>query len=137
VGFPRTLIPYAAPERAAGTTKYGFVKMVTLALDAVFSFSGEPLRIALRAGILVSIGAFLYLVWTLVYGYLINGLQPGYASIIGWVVLFGGFQMIFIGLIGQYLARVFEEVKGRPVYLLKQEPRAAQTATRSDASAAT
>jgi dolichol-phosphate mannosyltransferase len=125
VGFPRVLVRYTAPERAAGTTKYGFVKMVTLALDAVFSFSAEPLRLALRTGLLVAMAAFMYLVWTLGYGYLKYGsLTPGYASVIGWVVLLGGIQMIFIGLIGQYLARVFEETKGRPIYLLKQVPRA-------------
>jgi dolichol-phosphate mannosyltransferase len=128
-GYPRALLPYIAPERAAGTTKYGLVKMVTLALDAVFSFSGEPLRIALRAGVMFSVGGFAYLLWTLGYGYLINGLEPGYPSVVGLVVLFGGFQMIFIGLIGQYLSRVFEEVKGRPIYLLKQVPRAPQRST--------
>jgi hypothetical protein len=104
--------------------------MVTLALDAVFSFSGEPLRIALRLGLVVAASAFVYLLWTLGYGYFITGsMTPGYASVIGWVVLFGGIQLIFIGLIGQYLSRVFEEVKGRPIYLLKQVPRDSQRST--------
>ena len=124
VGYKRVLIPYVAPPRAAGTTKYSLVKMVALALDAVFSFSAEPLRLALRAGIAVAMAGFLYLLWTLGYGYLINGLVPGYASLIGVVLILGGCQLMFIGLIGQYLARVFEEVKGRPIYLLKQVPSA-------------
>jgi len=106
----------------AGTTKYSLAKMVTLAFDAVSSFSAEPLRLALRAGITVSFGGFAYLVWTLGYGYLIHGLTPGYASLIGVTLILGGLQLSFIGLIGQYLARVFEEVKGRPIYLLKQTP---------------
>lgn len=124
VGYKRVLVPYVAPPRAAGTTKYSMVKMVTLALDAVFSFSAEPLRLALRAGLAVALGGFVYLAWTLIYGYLIQGLVPGYASLIGVVLILGGCQLAFIGLIGQYLARVFEEVKGRPIYLLKQEPAA-------------
>lgn len=132
VGFPRVLVPYTAPERAAGTTKYGVVKMFTLALDAVFSFSAEPLRLALRTGLLVALSAFAYLIWSVGYGYMVHGLEPGYPSIIGLVVLLGGIQMIFIGLIGQYLARVFEEVKGRPIYLLKQEPAESQRANRGD-----
>jgi glycosyltransferase involved in cell wall biosynthesis len=122
VGFPRALVPYEAPQRAAGQTKYSLVKMVTLALDAVFSFSVEPLRLALRAGLTVTLGGFVYLFYTLIYGYFIKGLVPGYASLIGVTMILGGSQLIFIGLIGQYLARVFEQVKGRPIYLLKQPP---------------
>jgi glycosyltransferase involved in cell wall biosynthesis len=122
VGFRRVLVPYEAPPRAAGKTKYSLVKMMALALDAVFSFSAEPLRLALRAGVAIAVLGFVYLAWTLIYGYLIHGLVPGYASLIGVVLILGGFQLAFIGLIGQYLARVFEEVKSRPVYLLKQRP---------------
>lgn len=123
-GFKRTLVPYHASRRAAGRTKYSLVKMVTLALDAVFSFSAEPLRLALRAGLTVTLAGFVYLLWTLIYGYIIHGLVPGYASLIGVTMILGGSQLMFIGLIGQYLARVFEQVKGRPIYLLKQKPTA-------------
>lgn len=126
VGFRRAFVPYEAPRRAAGTSKYSMVKMIGLALDAVFSFSAEPLRLALRAGVTIAVLGFVYLVWTLGYGYMIRGLQPGYASQIGVTLLLGGCQLAFIGLIGQYLSRVFEEVKGRPVYLLKQHPAAPQ-----------
>lgn len=122
VGYPRAFVPYVAPRRAMGKTKYSFVKMLALALDAVFSFSAEPLRLALRTGVVVAFGGFVYLAWTLIYGYLISGLVPGYASLIGVTLILGGFQLIFIGLVGQYLSRVFDEVKGRPLYLLKQEP---------------
>lgn len=121
-GFRRAFVPYHSPERAAGKTKYSLVKMVTLALDAVFSFSAEPLRLALRVGLTVIFGGFVYLCYTLIYGWWIRGLVPGYASLIGVTMILGGTQLAFIGLIGQYLARVFEEVKGRPIYLLKQEP---------------
>jgi glycosyltransferase involved in cell wall biosynthesis len=121
-GFPRAFVPYVAPQRAAGKTKYSPVKMVALALDAVFSFSAEPLRLALRAGLTITVLGFFYLAWTLIKGYLLHALVPGYSSLIGVTLILGGCQLAFIGLIGQYLARVFEEVKGRPVYLVKQEP---------------
>ncbi len=121
-GFSRAMVPYEAPKRAAGHTKYSLVKMVSLSLDAVFSFSAEPLRLALRVGLGVTFLGFVYLTWTLINGYLLGGLVPGYASLIGVTMILGGCQLSFIGLIGQYLARVFEEVKGRPIYLLKQEP---------------
>lgn len=136
VGYPRVFVPYIAPERAAGHTKYTMVKMVTMALDAVFSFSAEPLRLALRAGVTVVVLGFGYLAWTLVYGYLMNGLVPGYASLIGVSMILGGCQLAFIGLIGQYLARVFEEVKGRPIYLLKQAPTDVQTGQGHEAAPA-
>ena len=121
-GFPRTFVPYVAPPRAAGRTKYSPVKMVALTLDAVFSFSAEPLRLALRAGLTITVLGFFYLAWTLIKGYLLHALVPGYSSLIGVTLILGGCQLAFIGLIGQYLARVFEEVKGRPIYLVKQEP---------------
>ncbi len=122
VGFDRAFVPYQAPPRAAGQSKYTVVKMTAMALDAVFSFSSEPLRLALRLGLAIVAAGFAYLAWTLIKGYLLNALVPGYASLIGVTMILGGCQLAFIGLIGQYLARVFEEVKHRPVYLLKQEP---------------
>jgi glycosyltransferase involved in cell wall biosynthesis len=130
-GYRRAFVPYQSPPRAAGKTKYTLVKMITLALDAVFSFSAEPLRLALRVGLAVIFGGFVYLGWTLIYGWWIRGLVPGYASLIGVTMILGGTQLAFIGLIGQYLARVFEEVKGRPIYLLKQEPAAPRRAARA------
>lgn len=129
VGFPRTFVKYQSPKRAAGHSKYSLVKMVSLALDALFSFSAEPLRLAFRAGITITVMGFLYLAWTLIKGYILHALVPGYSSLIGMVIILGGCQLAFIGLIGEYLARVFEQVKGRPLYLLKQEPR---DATRHD-----
>jgi polyisoprenyl-phosphate glycosyltransferase len=126
VGFRRTLIPYEAPRRAAGQSKYGLVRMIAFALDGVFSFSAEPLRLGLRAGLAITLFGFVYLAWTLMQGYVLHALVPGYSSLIGVTLILGGCQLAFIGLIGQYLARVFEEAKGRPVYLLKQEPRPAQ-----------
>jgi glycosyltransferase involved in cell wall biosynthesis len=126
VGYRRAYVPYEAPPRAAGASKYNLVKMVGLALDAVFSFSAEPLRLALRVGVTIAVLGFVYLVWTLGYGYMIKGLSPGYASQIGVTLILGGCQLAFIGLIGQYLSRVFEQVKGRPLYVLKQRPAASR-----------
>jgi dolichol-phosphate mannosyltransferase len=123
-GFRRTTVPYVSPRRAAGVTKYSPVKMMILASDAIFSFSAEPLRLALRAGLTITFLGFAYLAWNLVKGFVLHTLVPGYASLIGVVTILGGCQLVFIGLIGEYLARVFEEVKRRPVYLLKQEPKA-------------
>lgn len=121
-GFSHALVPYECGKRAAGRSKYTLAKMVSLALDAVFSFSSQPLRLALRLGLVMALLGFVYLFWTVANGLIRGGLVPGYASLIGVTITLGGCQLIFIGLIGHYLARVFEEVKGRPMYLLKQAP---------------
>lgn len=121
-GFKRAMVPYECAERAAGQSKYSIGKMVGLALDAVFSFSAQPLRLAFRLGIIMAALGFFYLIVTVGYGLIVNGLVPGYASLIGVTITLGGCQLAFIGLIGEYLARVFEEVKRRPIYLVKQLP---------------
>lgn len=121
-GYKRALVPYICAERVAGESKYSMAKMVGLALDAVFSFSAQPLKLAFRMGLLMAVLGFLYLFWNVVSGLIYGGLVPGYASLIGVTVTLGGCQLAFIGLIGEYLARVFEEVKGRPTYLVKQLP---------------
>ena len=121
-GFSHALVPYECGKRAAGRSKYTFTKMVGLALDAVFSFSSQPLRLALKLGTVMAVLGFVYLFWTVANGLIRGDLVPGYASLIGVTITLGGCQLIFIGLIGHYLARVFEEVKGRPIYLMKQEP---------------
>lgn len=121
-GFKRALVPYVCAERVAGQSKYSMGKMIGLALDAVFSFSAQPLRLAFRLGILMAVLGFSYLAWNVISGLINDNLVPGYASLIGVTVTLGGCQLAFIGLIGEYLARVFEEVKGRPTYLVKQLP---------------
>jgi len=128
-GFKRALVPYVCAERVAGQSKYSLAKMVGLALDAVFSFSAQPLKLAFRLGLLMAVLGFSYLFWTVLAGLINGSLVPGYASLIGVTVTLGGFQLAFIGLIGEYLARVFEEVKGRPTYLVKQFPDGTQNST--------
>jgi dolichol-phosphate mannosyltransferase len=121
-GFSRAFIPYHAAARAAGESKYTMVRMVGLALDAIISFSTVPIRLATRVGLLITGLGFVYIAWNLINAYVTGRWAPGWGSLIAVTMMMGGAQLIFIGLIGQYLARVFEELKGRPMYILKQEP---------------
>lgn len=121
-GFSRALVPYRAAARAAGQSKYTLFKMVGMAVDAILSFSTVPIRLATRAGVLITGLGFAYLAWNLIKAFATGRMTPGWASLIGITMILGGSQLMFIGLIGQYLARVFEELKGRPLYILKQEP---------------
>lgn len=121
-GFSRALVPYRAAARAAGESKYTLFKMVGMALDAIVSFSTAPIRLATRLGFLITALGFVYLAWNLIRAFVIGQMAPGWASLIGVTMILGGSQLMFIGLIGQYVARMFEELKGRPLYILKQEP---------------
>ena len=136
LGFRRTFLEYEVERRRAGTSKYTFRRMVRFALDATFSFSAAPLRLATRIGVGITIGGFIYLGWILVRAHYLKDLVPGWASLIGVTLILGGTQLLFIGLIGEYVARIFEEVKGRPLYTLKQTTRSrfrASTAERAGA----
>jgi polyisoprenyl-phosphate glycosyltransferase len=120
IGFRQTAVTFDAPERFSGETKYSFLKMFRLALHGILSLSAMPLRMATLVGAtVVAIGLVygVYVVWTATFN---PESQQGWASIILVALLLGGTQIFFMGVIGEYLARVFEEVKGRPLYLVAE-----------------
>jgi dolichol-phosphate mannosyltransferase len=119
LGFHRAFVHYNVGKRAAGVSKYTGPKMFAMALDAIFSFSSLPLRLATRVGLFITFSGAVYLAWILVRFFLVRDAVPGWASLIGVTLVLGGSQLLFLGLIGEYLARVFEEVKGRPLYVRK------------------
>ncbi|MDX1546267.1 MAG: glycosyltransferase family 2 protein [Rhodothermales bacterium] len=120
LGFNQTGVEYVRPARAAGTTKYPFSKLLRLALDGLFSFSDKPLRYAVRLGLLVSAGSVLGLLWVLVQKFIVGVDVTGWASVIFALFFFGGLQLFFLGIVGAYLARVYEEVKNRPRYVVRE-----------------
>ncbi len=117
-GFKSKGVPYVRPERSAGTTKWNYWKLWNFALDGIVSFSSLPLRIWSYIGAGIGLLAFIYMLYIII-GTLINGIDvPGYASIMCVVLFIGSIQLISIGIIGEYLGRVSEEVKRRPVYVV-------------------
>lgn len=128
IGFRRALVPFHAPARAAGYSKYTLRKQLRLALDAVFSFTAFPMKLAFRTGLLVAGLGMTFLVYILSRFLFLGDLVPGWASLICTLLLLGGVQTVFIGLLGEYLGRVFEETKGRPRYFFKQEPETSSAA---------
>jgi dolichol-phosphate mannosyltransferase len=96
--------------------------MTGLAFDALFSFSTVPLRLAGQAGVVAILFSLLYLLFVLVSLALHKPVVPGWTSIIFVLIFLGGVQLASIGLLGEYVARIFEEAKRRPLYLLKQQP---------------
>ena len=117
IGYQQTPIMYERPERFAGETKYPFSKSLHLAFDAITSFSYAPLRLASYLGACLSILAFLYIL--VVIGLKFAGINfPGYTSIMASLLLLGGVQLIVLGIIGEYVGRIFEQGQGRPLYLI-------------------
>jgi glycosyltransferase involved in cell wall biosynthesis len=120
VGYETCFIPYTACERAAGTTKWNFSKLMNYAIEGIIGFSTAPLRIATYLGFFTALAAAIYLV-VVVLQKLIAGIDiPGYATIIVLILFLGGMQLLCIGIIGEYVGKTFEQSKNRPVYLAKE-----------------
>jgi dolichol-phosphate mannosyltransferase len=123
LGFPRAFVPYEAPKRSAGHSKYSLKKMLRLASDAILSFSSAPLRVASVFGSIVTISGAGYLLYVLLRHLLIGDLVPGWGSLIATMLFLGGVQLLCLGVASEYIARIYEQVKGRPHYVLKLDPR--------------
>jgi polyisoprenyl-phosphate glycosyltransferase len=122
MGFPRAFVYFDAPRRPAGRSKYTALRRLELALTATFSFSIAPIRVTTRMGLLTILVSFAYLIYILVNLVLHRDLVPGWTSIIFVTLFLGGVQLTVVGILGEYVARIFEEVKRRPRYLFKLEP---------------
>ena len=123
VGFNQTGIEYDRDERLSGITKYPFTKMIRFAIDGITSFSDVPLRFASYLGFISSAAAFIYAL--IVVGYKLFSLHPpgytkGWASLMVAIIFLGGVQLISLGILGEYIGRVYDEVKGRPLYLIAE-----------------
>mgnify|MGYP001612461651 CR=1 FL=1 len=125
-GFRSTGIPYTAAERRHGVTKHSFLVRWHLAMASLTSFSSAPLYLSTIAGSIVSGIAFIYILYALYMKFFTNEPVSGWASILISVLFLGGIQLLSIGILGEYLGRVYEEVKQRPLYLVKQTLNAAK-----------
>jgi len=123
IGFRRDFVEYDAPRRNAGESHYTVRRMISLASDALFSFSTAPVRLATRLGVALVACGLLYLAYV---GYAVfaqpQQIVPGWTSLVIVVLILSGVQILLIGLIGEYIARIFEEAKNRPLYFFKQRP---------------
>jgi glycosyltransferase involved in cell wall biosynthesis len=120
-GFRSVILPYSPPNRIAGQSKYSRKKMFGLAQDAAFSFSLTPLKIGISLGLFFLLLAFLEMVYVL--SFWVSGRQdtlaPGWSSLMFVILIVGAFIMIIMGFIGIYIGYIFQEVKGRPIYLIQ------------------
>ena len=121
VGFNQIGVEYDREERLSGTTKYPFKKMLKFAIDGITSFSDVPLRFASYLGFTVSTAAFIYAIIIILFKAFHFGTPEyarGWASTMVAILFLGGVQLIGIGILGEYIGRIYDEVKGRPLYLI-------------------
>lgn len=118
VGYRQAAVPYRRDPRHAGETKYTLSRMVRFSLDAILSFSHRPLQLATLLGFVISTLAFIAIPVVIVLRVL-GSYLPGFGSVTIAVLLLGGIQLIAIGIIGEYVGRIYDEVKGRPLYLVR------------------
>jgi polyisoprenyl-phosphate glycosyltransferase len=119
LGFRQTMVDYERLPRFAGKTKYPLRKMVRLAIDGITSFSYRPLKMSIGLGLLLSVFSFFFLLFVFVsrlFDLVI--MEPGYASLMCVILFFFGIVLIMLGVMGEYIGRIFEEVKGRPLYII-------------------
>ncbi len=120
LGFKYTVVEFVAPPRFAGTSKYNFRKMLHFALDGITAFSNVPLRCALYAGFFLRFGSLLLLLHVAYVKYVAQDAIPGWSTLAVSVLFLGGIQLVGIGIVGEYVGRVFEEVKQRPLYIVSE-----------------
>lgn len=121
VGFSTHYMEYEADARVAGTSKFSFWKLVKLAIEGLVSFTTAPLRIATVFGSVIAAASVIYMVVVVIQKLFFSIDVPGYATIVVLILLLGGMQLFFLGIIGEYLARTYIQTKNRPVYIIKEK----------------
>ena len=120
VGYNTQYIPYTAQPRANGNSKWSFRKLFNYALEGIIDFSTKPLRLAAYLGMGTAGIAVLYLIFVILQKLIVGIDVPGYATIIVLILLLGGMQLFCIGIIGEYVGKIFEQSKDRPIYIAKE-----------------
>jgi glycosyltransferase involved in cell wall biosynthesis len=120
IGYPAIAVDYRRDPRYAGETKWNYWKLWNFALEGITSFTEVPLKLASYVGGFMAFGAFCYGVYTIIKTVVFGSDVPGYPSLIVTILFLGGIQLVFIGILGEYLGRAFAEIKQRPLYFVNK-----------------
>lgn len=120
IGYRKKELLFDSALRAAGTTKWSWLKLINLAIEGITSFTTFPLRLSSIAGLGISLIAFAYMGWIIFNTLMFGDPVQGFPTLVSIILFLGGIQLIFLGVIGEYLARVFNETKRRPLYLVNE-----------------
>jgi dolichol-phosphate mannosyltransferase len=121
IGFNQTYIEYDRSERFAGTTKYPLKKMLKFASDGIVAFSSRPLKVVSLIGTITIMISFIMLVYSILVKLFGGRTEPGWTSLMVVITLFSGVQLLSLGIIGEYIARIYDESKNRPLYIVKEK----------------
>ncbi len=121
VGFRQTAVTYVREERFAGETKYPLKKMLKFAMDAITTFSYKPLKLSIYIGFMVAFASFLYLLIVLYLRLFTDAAVAGWASTLAVSLIFNGVTLMMLGIIGEYIGRIYDEVKNRPLYIIREK----------------
>jgi glycosyltransferase involved in cell wall biosynthesis len=121
VGFNKIAVPYEVKERAAGKSGWGFTKLIELAITGITSFSNIPLRVWGFIGFIISLISLIYAIYIVTVTLIFGADLPGFPTLAVAIMFFGGIQLLSIGILGEYIARIFTEVKQRPAYILEKK----------------
>ena len=120
IGYCKKEILYNRDPRAAGETKWNYTKLINLAIDGITSFTTAPLRISTYVGALISLVAFVYILYLLIRPIFGISTGAGYSSTMAVILFLGGVQLLSLGIIGEYIGRIFNETKQRPLYFIEE-----------------
>ncbi len=121
VGFNTEYIPYTAEKREHGSSKWGPVKLFKYALNGIFSFSTAPLKLSTLVGFISSLSSIIYLIVVFIQKLAFGIDVPGYATTVILILLIGGIQLFCLGIIGEYIGKIYGEVKNRPIYIIREK----------------
>lgn len=120
IGFKKKEFTFDQDDRVAGNTKWSYIKLLNLAIDGITSYTTSPLKIATVMGLIVSLCAFIYMLFVLIKAMAVGDPVAGYPTIMVVMLFLGGVQLLSLGIIGEYVGRIFNETKNRPAYFVRE-----------------
>ena len=120
IGFRKASFEFDQGDRESGNSKWNFASLLSLAVDGITSYTTSPLRLATVMGLIVSAAAFFYMIWVFVKAIVYGDPQAGFPTIMTVMLFLGGVQLLTLGILGEYVGRIFNEVKGRPPYFVRE-----------------
>lgn len=120
IGYKKTAVEFEQQDRQAGQSSWNFLSLLSLAIEGIVSFTTFPLKIATLVGIFTSLCAFIYMIYVIIKAILWGDPVSGFPTLLSVILFLGGIQLLALGVIGEYIGRIFHETKGRPVYIVRE-----------------